>query len=341
MSDLGSEVDIIASDKEMEEIGQCLAGKAHRVVPAEMWAEEDKEEGMPDLFRAESRASLRSRQPSRTPGKKQSLLRSKRAFSLVFDCSPFKTEEGSKENRPLRKKEERPSKKSRRPSREGEHGEEEPGEEDWKGLCKELPAESYEAHGKKSTEKNLRSALRPQNINAQHWSKKEGVARGQTYAEGMPPVRKNAYEDLEKYSTFLPSVGLGPSDGILRVTAETVADLIKRKHKFMLLDCRFEYEYQGGHIVNSLNIMTMKDTCALFHKVLKTDSTGEDTVFIFYCEYSSVRAPRLATYLRNEDRRSSTYPYLNFPNVYVMNGGYKEFYRKYPELCMPQSYTPM
>ena len=35
------------------------------------------------------------------------------------------------------------------------------------------------------------------------------------------------------------------------------------------------------------------------------------------------------------------YPKLNFPEIYLLEGGYKEFYESNPDLCFPQAYKPM
>lgn len=48
-------------------------------------------------------------------------------------------------------------------------------------------------------------------------------------------------------------------------------------------------------------------------------------------------------FLRNHDRlrNSSKYPALHYPEIYLLHGGYKEFYEKYSELCEPVAYRPM
>lgn len=35
------------------------------------------------------------------------------------------------------------------------------------------------------------------------------------------------------------------------------------------------------------------------------------------------------------------YPALHYPEIYLLHGGYKDFYESYPELCDPISYRPM
>lgn len=64
---------------------------------------------------------------------------------------------------------------------------------------------------------------------------------------------------------------------------------------------------------------------------------------IFHCEFSSERAPKLARYLRAKDRdcNESHYPKLNFPEIYILDGGYKSYFNNFPGTCAPQDYLPM
>jgi hypothetical protein len=60
-------------------------------------------------------------------------------------------------------------------------------------------------------------------------------------------------------------------------------------------------------------------------------------VIVFHCEFSSQRGPRMWQYVRNLDRSLNidNYPKLDFPQIYVMKGGYDQFVREYAELCTP------
>ncbi|KAH9386962.1 uncharacterized protein NEMAJ01_1858 [Nematocida major] len=159
-----------------------------------------------------------------------------------------------------------------------------------------------------------------------HWTRKVCIEKSETHTENPP-------------KPILPAIGTGPSDSIWRVSVHTVFHLLQTG-QFLLVDCRFAYEFEGGHIHTALNISSKKDMNFLFRKLLHKKEKKK-FVIILYCEYSSVRAPRMALFLRNQDRLQSTYPELLFPNVYVMEGGYKDFFRSYPEMCVPRNYTPM
>ena len=70
--------------------------------------------------------------------------------------------------------------------------------------------------------------------------------------------------------------------------------------------------------------------------------TRPDVLLIFHCEFSQQRGPRLCRLLRDVDRKlnESRYPDLYYPEMYVMDGGYKQFFKSHPELCQG-SYVPM
>jgi len=116
------------------------------------------------------------------------------------------------------------------------------------------------------------------------------------------------------------------------------------------VDCRFPYEYEGGHIAGAVNVNTWD---ALESYFLDTPRQGK-TVVIFHCEYSAHRAPRLfeptlskltnrALHLRNRDRHLNMhqYPKLHYPEIYILQGGYSGFFAHHKERCQPQNYVAM
>ena len=77
-------------------------------------------------------------------------------------------------------------------------------------------------------------------------------------------------------------------------------------------------------------------SCDLFEPYKRQRS-----ILVFHCEFSSERAPRQLRYLRACDRTRNPYPRLHYPEIYLLKGGYKEFYHTYKELCVPEEYLPM
>jgi len=135
-------------------------------------------------------------------------------------------------------------------------------------------------------------------------------------------------------------------DRFKRIDAATLVKLIDGKfsdtvESFTIVDCRYPYEYQGGHIINSLNIPTDTELIKLFINKKPAVEQSSRHVIIFHCEFSRVRGPRLMMLLREKDRQINNYPELLHPELYLLEGGYRDFYRKYKGYCVPQAYRPM
>ncbi|XP_062404627.1 cell division cycle 25 homolog d isoform X2 [Sardina pilchardus] len=157
------------------------------------------------------------------------------------------------------------------------------------------------------------------------------------------------------------------------VSANTVASLLNGEFEstvedFLIIDCRYPYEYLGGHIKGAVNLHTEAQVQKAFHHGLtlgqfsrspeEQNSSSPETgpgalsplqsksqrkLLIFHCELSSKRGPRLCKYLRKLDRNlhSCVYPHLYHPEVYLLHGGYKQFFTCFPDLCDPKGYVPM
>jgi hypothetical protein len=69
---------------------------------------------------------------------------------------------------------------------------------------------------------------------------------------------------------------------------------------------------------------------------VKVDSatSAKRVIVIFHCEFSSERGPGLLRFLRNQDRalNEDCYPYLHYPELYLLEGGYKSFYEHFKVL---------
>lgn len=61
--------------------------------------------------------------------------------------------------------------------------------------------------------------------------------------------------------------------------------------EFHLIDCRYPFEYQGGHIRSAININTIAEIQTKFFTV--PPPQGKRIVVVFHCEYSVQRAPQM------------------------------------------------
>lgn len=136
----------------------------------------------------------------------------------------------------------------------------------------------------------------------------------------------------------------GQNDSIPRVSRATFLEILDGKynehydHK-LIIDCRFEYEYDGGHVDGAINY---NDKELLASHLFRSPLEGR-TLMVFHCEYSAHRAPLMARHVRSEDRshNAECYPRLTYPEVYILDGGYSGFFTDYRERCYPQAYVEM
>jgi len=135
--------------------------------------------------------------------------------------------------------------------------------------------------------------------------------------------------------------------GMNHISPQQLAALITGKHdehydRIIVIDARFDYEYNGGHVRGAVNCATPE----ALHELLQAnppEEGGARICIVFHCEFSSQRAPRLYRLLRQWDRacHAASYPQLYYPELYLLRGGYKNFFNKCIHLCQPQAYQPM
>ncbi|XP_071141998.1 M-phase inducer phosphatase 1-A-like [Mytilus edulis] len=144
----------------------------------------------------------------------------------------------------------------------------------------------------------------------------------------------------------LPTVA-GQHRDLKSITADTMKDLLNGKYNgginsYRVIDCRYPYEFNGGHIKNAENCYLEEHIDELLLQTLQRGNTT-DEIIIFHCEFSSKRGPKLCRYLRSKDRQmhGRDYPQLHFPEIYLLEGGYKCFYQTHKHFCEPIDYVPM
>lgn len=111
-----------------------------------------------------------------------------------------------------------------------------------------------------------------------------------------------------------------------------------------IIDCRYPYEYDGGHIQTAKNLYTRTQVFnEFFRKPIQLKDSTKRNIFIFHCEFSSERAPSLLRFFRSEDRtiHEQSYPQLYYPEIYLLEGGYKAFYEYSKDSCIPNEYRTM
>nr|XP_030122788.3 M-phase inducer phosphatase 1 [Taeniopygia guttata] len=109
----------------------------------------------------------------------------------------------------------------------------------------------------------------------------------------------------------------------------------------VIIDCRYPYEYEGGHIKGAINLHMEEEVENFLLKKPIQPSEDKRVIVVFHCEFSSERGPRMCRFVREQDRLSNEYPNLHYPELYVLKGGYKDFFSRCQSFCEPQSYRPM
>lgn len=129
-------------------------------------------------------------------------------------------------------------------------------------------------------------------------------------------------------------------DGLPRITHDTLVGVLDGKYnhifdEIVVIDCRFEFEFEGGHIRDALNFNS-KDELAEKLFAASSQAANPNTLLIFHCEYSQHRAPLMAKFVRQWDRdvNHENYPRLTYPEMYILEGGYCEFYKEHSARCL-------
>lgn len=125
-------------------------------------------------------------------------------------------------------------------------------------------------------------------------------------------------------------------DAVPRISHEVLAGLMEDPHpeqfgKLCVVDCRYDFEYDGGCILNAIRFENKRQLIKMFFSDLQ-----DDVIIVFHCEFSSERGPKVAAWFREHDRRMmgfEQYPNVSYPGTYVLDGGYKEFFSKHENLC--------
>ncbi|SCV05697.1 LANO_0H13190g1_1 [Lachancea nothofagi CBS 11611] len=194
-------------------------------------------------------------------------------------------------------------------------------------------------------------------IHSMFASEKE-VSQGYDVAEASHMIECKTTDDNIESATFkstLEKSGVSyyfdnsTDDNLPRISVETLVEIMDGRFRkyyqdVYIVDCRFEYEYQGGHIGQAVNINTQNSLESKFiHERHLICQSKLPPLMVFHCEFSSYRGPIMASHLRNCDRMLNydNYPKLHYPDILIVEGGYKSFFDKYSDRCFPPRYIGM
>ena len=158
------------------------------------------------------------------------------------------------------------------------------------------------------------------------------------------------YDQLKKmnydYSGVIPRIEMKGRNEHNYINGEILTDILHndkysdQRKKLFIFDCRFDYEYENGHIKNAIHCPPHNVTEKVNQLLSRND---KELIIVFYCEFSSKRAPSAYRTFRSKDREMNIdcYPQLSNPNIYVLYGGYRAFFNQFKNSCQPQAYVEM
>jgi hypothetical protein len=103
------------------------------------------------------------------------------------------------------------------------------------------------------------------------------------------------------YELCLPIMSKVKHSDLKSISPETMKRLLSGEFdhsvaSYKVIDCRYPYEFEGGHIRGALNLYTEEQIQEEFVKVKPevphVDADGKRNIIIFHCEFSSERGPR-------------------------------------------------
>uniref|UniRef100_A0A915E806 M-phase inducer phosphatase n=1 Tax=Ditylenchus dipsaci TaxID=166011 RepID=A0A915E806_9BILA len=161
------------------------------------------------------------------------------------------------------------------------------------------------------------------------------------------PNSYHSPDPLEHYSLKTVEKPQTASAAFRSISADTLCRLLDSmteeqfRKKFFLVDCRYPFEFSGGHIRNAVNIFDPIHIEATFYPSKQEDFRDINSrIPIFYCEFSQKRGPQMAHELRKIDRMHNEkhYPHVDYKEIYILDYGYNKFFDKAKliDFCEPQ-----
>ncbi|NWV39326.1 MPIP1 phosphatase, partial [Grantiella picta] len=175
-----------------------------------------------------------------------------------------------------------------------------------------------------------------------------GVVRTQPSTAEIESILDSDQRDLigDFSKSYLFDTVDGKHQDLKYIDSEMIVSVLTGKFESfikqcVIIDCRYPYEYEGGHIKGAINLHMEEEVENFLLKKPILPSENKRVIVVFHCEFSSERGPRMCRFVREQDRLSNEYPNLHYPELYVLKGGYKDFFSRCQSFCEPQSYRPM
>eukprot|EP01029_Cantina_marsupialis_P024378 TRINITY_DN62659_c0_g1_i1.p1 TRINITY_DN62659_c0_g1~~TRINITY_DN62659_c0_g1_i1.p1 ORF type:complete len:403 (-),score=111.41 TRINITY_DN62659_c0_g1_i1:248-1456(-) len=137
--------------------------------------------------------------------------------------------------------------------------------------------------------------------------------------------------------TLLPTCRMSIHPDLKCIDGDTLEKLMdggfEGVKSYIIIDCRYEFEYQAGHIRGARNATDPVGLQEILFDDPPSIAEGKHIVVLFHCEYSQKRAPKLMRELRAMDRLTNQYPNLCYPEAYLIKDGYRSIFQTHQQLC--------
>ena len=138
-----------------------------------------------------------------------------------------------------------------------------------------------------------------------------GVPLQKCYSENHASIMKAVQVSSDDFTLIgdfskpyiLPLLDNSKHQDLKSISCHVLADLLRGQYSnvidtYTIIDCKFPYEFEGGHINNAINLYTQEHVFKHFAlnrtKEAETSSiVSKRKVLIFHCEFSSERGPGL------------------------------------------------
>eukprot|EP01094_Clydonella_sp_ATCC50884_P024130 TRINITY_DN596_c0_g1_i5.p2 TRINITY_DN596_c0_g1~~TRINITY_DN596_c0_g1_i5.p2 ORF type:complete len:416 (-),score=160.99 TRINITY_DN596_c0_g1_i5:174-1421(-) len=151
---------------------------------------------------------------------------------------------------------------------------------------------------------------------------------------------------MKSYESPVPILPLCESKHAKAIDGEQLTKMLDGHYsahfkQVVVVDCRWPYEYEGGHIRGAMSLYTKE---AVLEQFLPSNLPHYDqrTAIVFHCEFSQHRGPSRFKELRNADRQQNLerHPEMFYPFLFLLEGGYRKFHASHKEYCIG-GYRPM
>lgn len=98
-------------------------------------------------------------------------------------------------------------------------------------------------------------------------------------------------KSMKSEALLLPKLGCSSQPDLNYISVHTIADLLLNRldiEKYLIVDARYDYEFEGGHIRSAINVTEPEKLQGLLN-----EANWENTPIIIHCEFSQQRGPAL------------------------------------------------